>query len=105
MSARKRNRRSRAKPRAEAAARTRRILLEAAGVDTVKELRTRKPGNLHAKMLEVNTAKKQRLVRRPTGRAPPFSASRTASRSATTSACRARSSCSALASATFPCPA
>jgi len=32
-------------------------------VDTVKELRTRKPENLHAKMLEVNTKKK--LVRRP----------------------------------------
>ena len=40
-------------------------LLEASGVDTVKELRTRKPANLHAKMLEVNTAKKRRLVRRP----------------------------------------
>ena len=40
-------------------------LLEASGVDTVKELRARKPGNLHAKMLEVNTAKKNRLVRRP----------------------------------------
>ncbi len=40
-------------------------LLEASGVDTVKELRTRKPANLHAKMLEVNTAKKNRLVRRP----------------------------------------
>ncbi len=40
-------------------------LLEHAGVDTVKELRTRKPANLHTKMLEVNTAKKQRLVRRP----------------------------------------
>ena len=38
-------------------------LLEEAGVDTVKELRNRKPANLHAKMLEVNTAKK--LVRRP----------------------------------------
>lgn len=36
-------------------------LLEAAGVDTVKELRTRKAENLHAKMLEVNEAKK--LVR------------------------------------------
>ena len=36
-------------------------LLEAAGVDTVKELKTRKPENLHAKMLEVNEAKK--LVR------------------------------------------
>ncbi len=40
-------------------------LLEASGVDTVKELRTRKPANLHAKMLDVNTAKKRRLVRRP----------------------------------------
>ena len=37
-------------------------LLEQAGVDTVKELATRKPENLHAKMLEVNVAKK--LVRR-----------------------------------------
>lgn len=36
-------------------------LLEAAGVDTVKELRNRKPENLHSKMLEVNSAKK--LVR------------------------------------------
>lgn len=38
-------------------------LLESAGVDTVKELATRRPDNLHAKMLEVNAAKK--LVRRP----------------------------------------
>ena len=38
-------------------------LLEAAGVDTVKELRNRKPANLHAKILEVNAAKK--LARRP----------------------------------------
>lgn len=37
-------------------------LLEASGVDTVKELATRRPDNLHAKMLEVNEAKK--LVRR-----------------------------------------
>jgi predicted flap endonuclease-1-like 5' DNA nuclease len=37
-------------------------LLEAAGVDTVKELKTRKPATLHAKLLEVNTQK--RLVRR-----------------------------------------
>ncbi len=37
-------------------------LLEASGVDTVKELATRKPENLFAKMEEVNTAKK--LVRR-----------------------------------------
>ncbi|WP_407048108.1 DUF4332 domain-containing protein [Methyloraptor flagellatus] len=36
-------------------------LLEAAGVDTVKELKHRKPENLHAKMVEVNEAKK--LVR------------------------------------------
>ncbi len=40
-------------------------LLEASGVDTVKELRNRKPANLHAKMHEVNSAKKKRLVRRP----------------------------------------
>lgn len=33
-------------------------LLEAAGVDTVKELRTRNAENLHAKMEEVNAAKK-----------------------------------------------
>lgn len=32
-------------------------LLEAAGVDTVKELRNRVPANLHAKMLEVNEEK------------------------------------------------
>jgi predicted flap endonuclease-1-like 5' DNA nuclease len=38
-------------------------LLEEAGVDTVKELRNRKPANLHATILEVNAAKK--LVRRP----------------------------------------
>lgn len=37
-------------------------LLEAAGVDTVRELATRRPDNLHAKLLEVNEAKK--LVRR-----------------------------------------
>ncbi len=36
-------------------------LLEAAGVDTVKELRNRNAENLHAKMAEVNAAKK--LVR------------------------------------------
>ncbi|HBB55643.1 MAG TPA: DUF4332 domain-containing protein [Hyphomonadaceae bacterium] len=41
-------------------------LLEAAGVDTVKELKNRKPENLTAKMVEVNEEKK--LVRRtPTG--------------------------------------
>jgi predicted flap endonuclease-1-like 5' DNA nuclease len=38
-------------------------LLESAGVDTVKELGTRNAENLHAKMIEVNTAKS--LVRRP----------------------------------------
>ena len=38
-------------------------LLEEAGVDTVVELSTRKPVNLHAKILEENAAKK--LVRRP----------------------------------------
>lgn len=37
-------------------------LLEAVGVDTVKELATRRADNLHAKLEEVNTAKK--LVRR-----------------------------------------
>ena len=40
-------------------------LLEATGVDTVKELRRRKPANLHAALLERNTAKKRALVRRP----------------------------------------
>lgn len=43
-------------------------LLEAAGVDTVKELRGRRPDNLHAKMVEVNGARK--LVRQlPTAKA------------------------------------
>ena len=37
-------------------------LLEASGVDTVRELATRVPANLHAKMTEVNDAKK--LTRR-----------------------------------------
>ncbi len=37
-------------------------LLEAAGVDTVKELARRNPENLHAALLETNKAKK--LVRR-----------------------------------------
>ncbi len=32
-------------------------LLKASGVDTVKELRNRKPENLHVKMTEVNEAK------------------------------------------------
>ena len=40
-------------------------LLEAAGVDSVKELAQRKPENLHAKLKEVNDAKK--LVRRGIG--------------------------------------
>jgi predicted flap endonuclease-1-like 5' DNA nuclease len=43
-------------------------LLEEAGVDTIVELAKRVPENLHAKMLEINGAKK--LVRRP----PPLSA-------------------------------
>lgn len=38
-------------------------LLEEAGVDTIKELRRRKPENLHAKLLEANNA--SNLVRRP----------------------------------------
>lgn len=38
-------------------------LLEAAGVDTVKELRRRRADNLAAAMLEVNTKKKNKLVR------------------------------------------
>ena len=37
-------------------------LLEAAGVDTVKELRTRNAANLTEKMIEIN--RKKRLVRR-----------------------------------------
>jgi predicted flap endonuclease-1-like 5' DNA nuclease len=38
-------------------------LLEEAGVDTVKELATRRPDNLHAKITETNDAK--RLTERP----------------------------------------
>ncbi len=38
-------------------------LLEAAGVDTVKELRRRNPANLHGQMLKINAQKN--LVRRP----------------------------------------
>ena len=38
------------------------MLLEAAGVDTVKELKTRKPANLHAKMVAV-VKKNKRLTR------------------------------------------
>ena len=41
-------------------------LLEAAGVDTVKELRNRNPDNLHAALLETNEQK--RLVRQVPGR-------------------------------------
>lgn len=37
-------------------------LLEACGVDTVKALRTRKPANLHARMVKINEQK--HLVRR-----------------------------------------
>ena len=40
-------------------------LLEQAGVDTVKELRNRKPANLQAKMIDVNAARKVPFVRRP----------------------------------------
>lgn len=38
-------------------------LLEAAGVDTVRELRKRKPENLAAAMAEANARKKKKLVR------------------------------------------
>jgi len=38
-------------------------LLEAAGVDTVKELATRRPDNLHVKLKETNDRKK--LTQRP----------------------------------------
>lgn len=37
-------------------------LLEASGVDTVRELKTRKPANLHARMVKLNDQK--HLVRR-----------------------------------------
>ncbi|MFT7648608.1 MAG: hypothetical protein ACI8Y4_003360 [Candidatus Poriferisodalaceae bacterium] len=40
-------------------------LLEAAGVDSVKELKRRKPVNLHAAMIEANSAKRKPLVRQP----------------------------------------
>lgn len=40
-------------------------LLERAGVDSVKELRRRKPENLHAALLETNARSRGRLVRRP----------------------------------------
>ena len=42
-------------------------LLEAAGVDTVKELKNRKPENLYKAMAEVNAKKKQKLVRQLPG--------------------------------------
>ena len=38
-------------------------LLEASGVDTVVELGKRVPENLHAKMAEVNSKRKKKLVR------------------------------------------
>jgi predicted flap endonuclease-1-like 5' DNA nuclease len=38
-------------------------LLEIAGVDTVKELATRRPDNLHTRLLEINAA--QSLTKRP----------------------------------------
>ncbi len=41
-------------------------LLEAAGVDTVKELRNRKPANLHKAMAEANS-KRKKLVRQLPG--------------------------------------
>lgn len=40
-------------------------LLEAAGVDTVKELRRRNADNLAASMLEANNRGRNRLVKRP----------------------------------------
>lgn len=42
-------------------------LLEAAGVDTIKELRKRKPENLHKAMVDANAKKKQALVRQLPG--------------------------------------
>lgn len=42
-------------------------LLEVAGVDTVKELRKRKPVNLQAAMAEVNAKRKKKLVRQVPG--------------------------------------
>ena len=42
-------------------------LLEAAGVDTVKELRNRKPENLHKAMADANNRKKNKLVRQLPG--------------------------------------
>jgi len=42
-------------------------LLEAAGVDTVKELRTRRPDNLHKAMAAANAKRKKGLVRQLPG--------------------------------------
>lgn len=42
-------------------------LLEVAGVDTVKELRKRKPENLHQAMAEANAKRKKKLVRQLPG--------------------------------------
>ncbi|MGI9378493.1 MAG: DUF4332 domain-containing protein [Methyloligellaceae bacterium] len=42
-------------------------LLEVAGVDTVKELRKRKPENLHQAMTEANAKRKKKLVRQLPG--------------------------------------
>lgn len=42
-------------------------LLEVTGVDTVKELRKRKPENLHAAMTEANASRKKKLVRQVPG--------------------------------------
>ncbi len=42
-------------------------LLEVAGVDTVKELRKRKPENLHKAMSEANASRKKKLVRQVPG--------------------------------------
>ena len=42
-------------------------LLEVAGVDTVKELRKRKPVNLHQAMADVNAKRKKKLVRQVPG--------------------------------------
>ncbi len=42
-------------------------LLEAAGVDTVKELRTRRADNLHKAMREANDKRKNKLVRQLPG--------------------------------------
>ncbi|MGI9387853.1 MAG: DUF4332 domain-containing protein [Methyloligellaceae bacterium] len=42
-------------------------LLEVAGVDTIKELRNRKPENLHQAMSNVNSKRKKKLVRQLPG--------------------------------------